>query len=118
MVDFTGYGSDILGNAGFDPAPTDSTNMPPFPDNSNGAPPMDGSTPTGNGSGKWLDVVGNSLAQGLQYAIKKDQQSFANTPTPAQNAQIQIRQQQSKNSTLLIFGGLILGGIFLMKEAK
>lgn len=117
MVNFTGYGSDILGNAGFDPAPTDSANMPPLPDNSFGAPPMDAPTPTGNGSGQWMDVVGNALGQGLQYAIKKDQQNFANTPTPAQTAQIQIRQQQSKNSTLLIFGGLILGGLFLMKGA-
>jgi hypothetical protein len=117
MADFSGYGSDFLGGAGFDQAPTDSSNTPPFPDNSGGAPPMDGSTPTGNGSGQWMSVIGNSLAQGLQYAIKRDQANYAATPTPVQTAQIQIRQQQSKNSTLLIFGALILGGIFLMKEA-
>lgn len=77
----------------------DLDSSPVYDDVSYGAPAMETSTPTGNGTGEfnWGGLLGGALAAGVQYAIQRDQQKMNMTmqmgqPTTQQQVQVQGRQ--------------------------
>ena len=68
-------------------------------DVSEGAPAMETSTPTGNGTGQfnWQGLLGGSLQAGLNYAIQRDQIKMGmaapmGQPTTHQQVQVQAKQ--------------------------
>lgn len=92
-------------------------------DVSNGAPDMSPSTPTGNGSGYSIlpAALPGMLAQGLNYAIQKDQQGTAYSQM-SQAAAIntaQLQALQKKNGKLfLLIGAAVLLVVFTAEEKK
>lgn len=95
----------------------------PLGDVSQGSQDMQPYTATGGGSGEWIgfsDQTENRLWSGLDkvlnYALLRDQQQMNRTPTASQQLQagtIQVQQQQTGNSRLLLW--VALGaGVFLL----
>jgi hypothetical protein len=119
MADVNGLGSGFFG---IDDGVLSGADMPvPLADNSGGAPAMQPSTPTGNGSGTFFDVTaGQLLSTGLNYALQKDKLSMqdARIPTVVQASAIQTQQSQQRNSSVLLIGALIVGALVLMHQAE
>lgn len=94
----------------------------PLPDVSNGWAPMTTSTPTGNGSGQFLDTSTQNLIFGglksvLDYAIKRDQYQMGMAlPGMQATTSQQVLQQQGKQTNFL-FLALCGLGIFLVARA-
>lgn len=87
------------------------------PDVSQGAPAMQPTTPTGNGSGYFIDQAAQStifdtLKLGLNYAMQRDQQTMQydlmTTKTQGQAMQVQQVQQNNTGLFLLLGGGVVL----------
>jgi hypothetical protein len=87
-----------------------------LPDVSQGAPDMSPSTPTGNGTGYFIDPTVQSqgfdlLKTGLNYALQRDALQMKNSylPTYQQQASYGIaRQQVQNNSGMLLLAGAVL----------
>lgn len=117
-----GFGDEdsytTLGTAGYYNVDTN----PIYPDNSYGAADMTTSTPTGGGSGVFMDTgwqngLFGMLQQGLNYALLRDQQKMtAVAYNPVAQAQQAAQQsaimQQSRNANLLVL--LAVGGLVLL----
>jgi hypothetical protein len=98
----------------------------PLRDVSNSAQDMQPWTNTGNGTGVFLDTqTQNALFSGLDkvlnYALLRDQQTMARTPTTMQvgayQQQQQQFQQQAGNSRLILWVALGLGAFMIVSRA-
>lgn len=91
-------------------------------DVSDGAPAMQTSTPTGAGSGVFVDQstqnqIFGTLNNVLNYALKRDQMKMtAVAQAPMQQAQAQVQYQQVKNNNLLLWLAIGAGVIMLVRE--
>lgn len=89
---------------------------PPLPDVSNGAPDQQPSTPTGTGTGYWVDpsqesAMWGTVQKALQYAINRDQISMAaktGLQTSAAGAVVPTAQaaQKIQNQQFLLLLGI------------
>jgi hypothetical protein len=94
-----------------------------LPDVSMGAPDMSPSTPTGNGTGYFIDPAVQSqgfdlLKTGLNYALQRDALQMRNSymPTYQQRATIGLQQQAMQNrSGMLLLVGVVLA-FFVMRH--
>ncbi len=92
------------------------------PDVSYGSPAMETSTPTGNGSGVFVDQntqnqIFGTLNNVLAYALKRDQMKMtAVAQAPMQQAQAQVQYQQVKNNNLLLWLAIGAGVILLVRQ--
>jgi hypothetical protein len=111
MADFTGYGGGLL-----DGALVDNGGMV-LSDVSNGAPDQSPSTPTGNGSGYFIDTttqnqIFGTIQKGLDYVLRRDQESMNTQAINAQaqraNAAVAVQKQQNSRTFLLIAGAAVL----------
>ncbi len=73
---------------------------------------METSTPTGSGSGYFIDQntqnqIFGTLNNVLNYALKRDQMKMtAVAQAPMQQAQAQVQYQQAKNNNLLLWAAV------------
>jgi hypothetical protein len=86
-------------------------------DVSQGAPSMSPSTPTGNGSGYYIDpnaqaAIFDTLKTGVNYAMQRDAQNqmYNRANIQTQATAVQVSQQKQKNSSLF----LLIGGAWLL----
>lgn len=91
----------------------------PLRDVSGGADDMQPSTPTGNGSGVFVDTQTQnamfaSLSQVLDYALKRDQQKMAGNQMTMQSGATQQQQQQLKKNRQFMWLMVLGGGAFLL----
>jgi hypothetical protein len=92
----------------------------PLGDVSNGADPMQSSTPTGTGSGVFLDTntqnaIFGSLNNVLNYALYRDSVQMQRNPTALQTGTLALQQQKAKSSNLLIW---IAAGVLLFMAVE
>lgn len=113
---------DELGNVtGMGDITLGADDASPLPDVSNGAQDMQPETPTGNGSGLFIDgaAVNKTLGQVLNYAILRDQLQMSRQPTAMQMGALQTQalqaRTQSRNSTLLLLLAVGAGVILLAR---
>lgn len=95
----------------------------PLPDVSNGAPAMETYTPTGNGSGvfvdtSWQNQIFGGLNKVLDYAVQRDAYRMGALPTipgtyGATSQQV-YQQRRSQNGLMLLLLGV---GIFALAKA-
>lgn len=119
-VEDFGLGSGFFG---VDSSMMDGADAVPLPDNSLGAPILQPSDPTGNGSGQFLDMsFGDMLKTGLNFALQQDQLNYQRqrlpslTQTvPVQNMQTAQQRASANNRMLLLMGGAILVAVFVLK---
>jgi hypothetical protein len=90
-------------------------------DNSNGEPTQAPSTPTGNGTGYFVqqqaDASGifGSIQQALNYALSRDQNQQAMASQQTAGA-IQVQQDQSKQRGLIILAVAVVAGLWVWKR--
>jgi hypothetical protein len=94
----------------------------PLPDVSNGWAPMTTSTPTGNGSGQFLDTsmqnaIFGGLSKVLDYAIKRDQYNMGMALPGMQATNSQQVLAVQKKQTNFLFLAMCGLGIFLVARA-
>lgn len=94
----------------------------PLADNSWGSEPMQTSTPTGNGTGVyvdtgWQNAILGGINKALDYAIKKDQYQMGMSLPGMQPGNSQQVLAQQRKQTNFLFLGLVGIGIYMMARA-
>ncbi|MES2367202.1 MAG: hypothetical protein V4563_15095 [Pseudomonadota bacterium] len=100
-----------------------STGEAPYGDVSNGGPDEQPMTPTGNGTGYYIDPTQNSamwgtLQQALNYAIQRDQQTMAQAHAVANNVIVPTQAQATITANRQMVKYLAIGAAiyFLMRK--
>ncbi len=94
-----------------------------LPDVSNSEPPMQPSTPTGNGTGYyvengWLNSLAGTVGQALNTVINRENAKTAQqTAITSAGVQMQTAQVQAglANQRMLLLGGMVLVGLLVLR---